>query len=355
MHRTAILTVLCLCIIASAAHAVGYQVTNLGRTPGFDSCILNNFGQFLLTGPQPYIWDSSHGLQDISAGGLEATALRDDGTVLGFRAVGDLNTHAVVRDPVSGQLTDLALPAGAPYTIAWGINKNGEISGTAETADSSLPVLWHADGTPEYLDTTAGLWASPRAYLNDSGEVVWSVKDRPYGTNDYDSIQGYRWDSANGARPLPKLNPTDNWVEPYSINNQGQIFGISGQLNWLSLTHYVLWNPDGTVVDCGVVFSVLDEVSINGLNNRGQLAGDLDRIATIWNPDGITTSLPNLTGAVWATALAINDPGQVVGVTELADRNTYLTLWTPVPEPSSLVALVAGVGGVGVLLRRRLR
>jgi hypothetical protein len=52
----------------------------------------------------------------------------------------------------------------------------------------------------------------------------------------------------------------------------------------------------------------------------------------------------------YAYAYSINDAGQIVG-----ESDHHATLWEPVPEPSSILALAAGLAGAGGLALRRRR
>jgi probable HAF family extracellular repeat protein len=61
-------------------------------------------------------------------------------------------------------------------------------------------------------------------------------------------------------------------------------------------------------------------------------------------------------GGLNSEALGINNLGQVVGWAETSSGPWRAVLWTPIPEPTSLLALLCGLGGLGgVVFGRKMR
>ena len=70
----------------------------------------------------------------------------------------------------------------------------------------------------------------------------------------------------------------------------------------------------------------------------------------------LNTLLVNpIPGAVLTDAYGLNDSGQIVGQMLLGDGATRAFLLTPLPEPATGVLLAAGLIGIRVMSRRRIR
>ena len=97
----------------------------------------------------------------------------------------------------------------------------------------------------------------------------------------------------------------------------------------------------------------------NGINDQGQVAGWSGTAggyyhAFLWQ-NGTMTDLGTLPGGWSSSACGINNLGQVVGESLTADGLWHAVLWTPVPEPSSLLALLCGLGAMAGIVRCRRR
>jgi probable HAF family extracellular repeat protein len=130
------------------------------------------------------------------------------------------------------------------------------------------------------------------------------------------------------------------------INNAGQVVGVS---DIDSTTHAVfLWDKEHgmrPIITWDIYYDGCTPTAINesgaivGFNNRGQ--------AFVWDPVGGF----NILGG--GQAYDINNYGQITGV---FGHDSRPVLWNPVvPEPSSLLALIGGLGALGGLAVRRLR
>jgi probable HAF family extracellular repeat protein len=128
-------------------------------------------------------------------------------------------------------------------------------------------------------------------------------------------------------RPLAALGGAES--DASGINDAGQVVGrarlASGQ------THAALWEPDGRVLDLGVLpggaFSAARRI-----NNRGQVAG-LSEVpggtdhATLWDTrSGAVTDIGTLGGSR-SFAQDVNDSGVVAGSSD-AGRGSHAFTWT---------------------------
>jgi probable HAF family extracellular repeat protein len=127
--------------------------------------------------------------------------------------------------------------------------------------------------------------------------------------------------------------------------------------------HAFRWTETGGIEDLGGPtgqWGVWGEAT--GINDEGLVVGwsklsDVDFRALLWDADGRMSDLNDMlddSSAGWtlASAQGINNLGQIVGY-GLLDGQTRAFLLTPVPEPSSLLALVCGLAGLGGAVRRR--
>jgi probable HAF family extracellular repeat protein len=116
---------------------------------------------------------------------------------------------------------------------------------------------------------------------------------------------------------------------PAGINNHGRVVGTLGN------THHpeaVVWNanrPDRRPVGllpeapCCTYTATYGE----GINNRGQVAGQDTYRAALWTGTGRATVLPQLAGHTQSYALDLNDAGHAVGYTWTGVDTLRATLW----------------------------
>jgi probable HAF family extracellular repeat protein len=114
----------------------------------------------------------------VNLGGLspngvgEATALNDDGEVVGYSTAPNGYIHRFLW--WNGVMTDLGAlePGGAEYGVAADINNRGEVVGSGDVAGGTAMhgFLWH-DGMLTDLGTLGGMFNVAEA-INDRGQVV---------------------------------------------------------------------------------------------------------------------------------------------------------------------------------------
>ena len=141
--------------------------------------------------------------------------------------------------------------------------------------------------------------------------------------------------------------------DSYDINNIGQIVG-SAAIN--GPTHAFLWD-DGEVTDLSTLGGSSSEAL--AMNDIGQIVGMSDD-ATNWNTaflwsDGVMTNLNDLllANSGWSHlqfAHDINNNGQIVGW-GYTNGEGHAFLMTPVPEPMTISLLA--FGGLTIFRRRK--
>jgi probable HAF family extracellular repeat protein len=297
-----------------------------------------------------------------------ASGVNDRGEVIGLSGPHAPVAVAWTRD---GLVELGALLASEPDSVAYSINKRGDIVGDSLFSRSTFPVQRHGfvwrDGVMADLGTLPGRTDSYANAINDRGEIAGTA----YGTlvdsnlvlwsegaihdlgavrassawvtdmNNRRQIVGYA-SFGSFSRPflwqdgvftyLPSLVESRSSF-PQSINDRGEIAGSSEAPD--GTRHAVLWR-DGAIVDLGLLPGSFNTAATS-INERGQVVGfALDLLnpgihnrAFLWE-DGRMVELAPMLGRAWAIATAINDHGEIVGFQ--ADAVNYgdrAILWIP--------------------------
>lgn len=160
---------------------------------------------------------------------------------------------------------------------------------------------------------------------------------------------GFVW-KFGAMSPLPTLGGNNGFAA--GINDQGQVVGwaenavhdptCNGRHQVLQF-EAVIWGPDGQIQQQLPPFPGDPDGAAVAINNNGQvvgISGTCDQAvgrfsakhAVLWQ-NGIITDLGNLGGAAWNTPDAINNRGQIVGFSDLpgdadGSPNFHAVLWT---------------------------
>lgn len=324
-------------MICASAGATTYSSHLLGVSPGFDgseAAAINDNGTVLSWAANAndvsgaFTWSHETGLVDLSGQGIYARA--------GINSYGQ--TVGMDKDPESGWFrpfvrnadgTKIRLQFPSGIADAWpaGINEYGQVAMKLYYRDadnnvtSSEVAVIDVDGSIVNVDTPsaeAEVWA-----MSNTGYVGMSSGNR-----------AYLWSQAGGLSLLPRLNGGDI-TALYDVNDFGFSVGLSGN-------QAVMWRADGAITDLGVGLAF-------GINSLRQVVGSTGGRASLWNQDG---SIVDLGLGESSGAYAINNHGWIAGGYTDAQTPEMAVLWEPVPEPSSLLALVGGMGCLTIALRR---
>jgi probable HAF family extracellular repeat protein len=198
---------------------------------------------------------------------------------------------------------------GGPESEAFAINERGQVIGRSDTRavdEDGEPVdhafVW-SDGKMHDVGTFGGTAANVSlAAINDRGQVIgFGSVARRRGPPWY---RGFIW--ANGrARDLGSLGGASTL--PVAINNRAQ---VAGNGTTRRVYQAFLWQ-NGRM-------RALGSWTVRDMNERGQIAGFRVRSdgryrAVMWQ-NGRVHDLGVLPGDKFSEAIAINDRGQVIGV-----------------------------------------
>ena len=320
--------------------------------------------------------------------------INDANQVAGFIYGIDGWPHSFFWD--DGTMIDIGT-LGGPITFARGMNNDGSIVGSSDTAGVPQHAILFAGGQLYDLGTLGGVHSSARD-INDSGQIVGSSQ-RPepdhyrhaflldngrmtdlgtlggafseaHGINAAGDVVGMAWNASSDGRathwPAETLEPIDlgslAGVEGHStaqdINDLGQIVGNSktGLLD-ADTYHAMLWE-NGQMTDLGLLPEAGEGegpygppmvfTTAEAINDAGIIVGN--SIPAAVTPDGLRfgpfvfdndhmTNLNDLLLAAdshWRISGAedINDSGVIVGTAyTLEDNLARAVILTPVPVP----------------------
>ena len=260
-----------------------------------------------------------------------------------------------------GEWTELAKLPGlrALNSVAVNLNNRGQVVGLAETAvrDPSC-----AQATPFQVHRYVPVVWGPKPNeiqvlpLLEGDEVGFS-----YGINDHNQVVGTTGSCATtsvvgsgvlagphavlwehgAAIPLDLPGNTNTISTAYSINNRGEVVGVSGT----ATLNAFLWTRHAGMQSLGAVKGDAGS-GANWINNRGQVVGascpetprclpgpGVPARAFLWQ-NGVMMDLNELIVGerelYLITALSMNDRGQIVGLGLTEDFELHAFLATPV-------------------------
>lgn len=238
-------------------------------------------------------------------------------------------------------------------SYALGINEVGQVVGTY----NGRAILWN--GTTATVLANLGFEDARANDINNAGEIVG------YSTVLAGTFTRHAtlW-SGTTVTDLGTLG--GSWSGAASINEAGQVAGHSSLAGDGSV-HATIWR-DAVATDLGALgrtfsyaFGINNSSQVVGTAFNGWLAnGSTDGRAILWNGN-VATDLnsyldSNLAAAGWVleSANGINDSGSVVGraLNTLSGEGRGFIL-TPVPEPQTYALMLAGLGLIAGVARRR--
>ena len=231
----------------------------------------------------------------------------------------------------------VALPplAGDSTAIAFSINSRGLVVGGSESQTSSSAVLW-TNGVPLDLGTPGT--SSDATGINASGEVVGVKVTLGRG-------EAFLWTEATGMQGLGFLRGRRNGSDAQAINRFGQVVGSSGD-------YAFIWSKTTGMKSLGKLPGY-DDSAASAINDLGQVAGisqctncSLETHATLWSKaKGSMLDLGVLPGASSSAAHGINNVGQVVGQVAYSLNDYRGFVWSPSTGMLDLNTLIPANSG----------
>lgn len=318
-----------------------YAIVDLGILSGCiggEAYSINNSGQVVgrMTGSAGYsyafYWSQSSGMVKLSSPAntlAGAYGINDKGQI-----VGQYSSHATTWDATNHQMTDLTQN---PFSMARDINENGQIAGVSYGGNDAF--ILEKNGTKTDLGCYHYVFACSDNAINNNGWVA--------GYGNVGSMScAWLWKPTTG---IVKLNPLDVGTNASAndLDEAGRVVGLS--YNSAGVMRAVSWDVNGAITDLGW------NGDARSINETGQIVGTAvgrSTGAVVRQTDGSIVDLCTL-GGNFAWAYSINDKGQIVGTAADASGRSHAVLWQPVPEPSSILALLGGIGGLGGMLLRK--
>lgn len=307
-----------------------YSVIDCGQLSPLGSTVngINNAGCIVGTkANQAFVWSQQGGMQILPGynnGSSFASGLNDSGVIVGWaKLAGSSYARAAAWENGGWRsLGDVGYGSSASD-----INSAGVIVGSIGISNGERrPVVWTSSGRT-ILEQVNG-WASA---VNEEGHIAGGVYHHP------------RWWKDGATLPLKGMNVNDIGANANDINDDDQIVGVAQSQGEYQGS---IWH-DGAVTFIPRLYGLI--ACAQAVNNSGVVVGYLEPAGTmsgafIWE-DGVTYDLnllgPSEAGWFIDSAADINENGQIAALARDDQQNWHAVMLNPVPEPASVLCLIA--------------
>jgi probable HAF family extracellular repeat protein len=328
--------------LTPGSSSYGYKINDSGMVVGFS---------MTPSGARGFAWTRQNGMtnlgvlrQDLSS---FATSLDNTGRVVGYSGSGSFRTGYAWT--ASDGLVDLGTFGSDPMSLAIDTNDLGQTVGVSGSDQGTKRAFVHGPSGMTDLGPVPGKTSSFGRGINAGGYVV--------GHSAGGDPRAFLWRPGIGMSALSNLSGGAT-SEAFEISDAGRIVGSAADS--AGTKHAVSWTgPTGAPVrlDLGVVgHSGTEALDVNeqGVAVGYGLFNGQER-ALVYHPTLGAVRLDAMlgqaaTGWTFLRANGINESGEIVG-TGILDGVTRGFVVSPVPEPATSLALLAGLGAL--IARRR--
>lgn len=225
---------------------------------------------------------------------------------------------AAAQGHLTYTFTDLGSLGGVSLSPE-AINDYGQVVGGGEAANGEFHAFLFADGVLNDLGSF-GFSGAHATGINDLGQIVGAV-----ATSGDRGVLGFAFLLDNGAfHNLGLMNSNGIYSAATGINDNGQIIGY--EVNNKNNVIGFLFRDGFTSIQ----FNDIIDVDLWGINKKGQVVGtaigETASSAFIWNK-GRVQMLGALAGGSYSYGYAINNHGDVVGISTVASGSAHAFLY----------------------------
>jgi probable HAF family extracellular repeat protein len=243
-------------------------------------------------------------------------------------------------------MESLALLDGASRSRGFGVNDGGVVAGESNLATDRVGTLWRPGDAPTAIGTLSGFGSSVAFGVSNSGVAVgWSDSS--------DGTRAYRWTQGGGMESLGTL-PGGDQSRAYAINSANQVAGWGRSPD--SDRGFI---ADPGLESIGALS--MDPASWTrafGISNNGWLTGDASdpatgNVAFVWSSSMGLMSLGRLVGAARSFGADVNSAGVAVGWNDGLPEGEAAFLWTAADGMLDINALLVDAASGWLVQRAR--